>query len=300
MDPDRFNRRVGKWCDWEERQWGWMMRTFGEGGLGLPGTAATLIAKCVAGPAAGQASHDEIIDIPHVLQEVEHTEPAPLIDEEVARTAVLLETDERWANIVERRLRHESTASEAGADPWDAAEETRSIEQSEQVFLLRVGGSNIEGLRQRLLTGPELAPCREALQAASDLLDGRSCELPEKALVFVNPWQYDAVRRALVGVELHYFHIISQRFEYLLEEALQIFPHRQRAKVKQQHRQALALDPLQAETTVAPVELGRVIVDRTFLCLAPQRTAPSQVNQSTTEAVADSSSPFHYGHTHAE
>ena len=57
-------------------------------------------------------------------------------------------------------------------------------------------------------------------------------ELPQKALVCVKPSQYETVRRALVGTELRHFHIvISESFEYLLQETLLTFPRRQRAKV---------------------------------------------------------------------
>ena len=103
MDQDRFNRRVEKWCAWEEKQWRLIMRTFGQRGLGLPGAAAALIASCIAGRqyVTSQTSRDQTV---HVMQEVQHNEPVPQIDEEVAHAAVQLEADEAFAQQVEARI----------------------------------------------------------------------------------------------------------------------------------------------------------------------------------------------------
>jgi hypothetical protein len=181
-------------------------------------------------------------DEPIVFQEVRHFEPAMQIDEEEARATAEEETNELWAQNVERRIAEERNASTLGLEPQDAEGTVGQAEQQqqrapEQVFLLRIGGDNVTGLRQRLLTGPELGPCRNSMEAA-----GQEVQLPQEALVFVRPWQYEAVRQALLDQVLQYFHIIvSEGLEYLVQEALQVFPHRQRAKVKQQHRRALAL-----------------------------------------------------------
>jgi len=210
----------------------------------------------------------------------------------------------QWKKSIAADLKVEdlATPAEAGRILRDAADDTNPAQQIEHVYLLRVGGNNVEGLRQRLLIGPELAPCREALAA-----HGRSCELPEKALVFVKPWQYDAVRRSLVGVEVHYFHIIiSESYEYLVEEALQNFPRRQRAKVKHQHRRALTREPFEAEERAVslmpePLEVEHrfasfedmsIVEARSFLCIAPTLMPANQVTQSTTEAVSDSASLY--------
>jgi len=279
---------IDKWCAWEERQWFLIMSTFGSRGLRLPDTVASLIASCIRGPEERnleQVEHED--DALATLQEVHHSEPVPRINMEVAHSALQMDADEHWASSVKRQLQeHAGSHFAAELRPENMAEEG-----SERVFLLRVGGDNIEGLRQRLLTGPEFAPCRLALDAA-----GLSCELPEKALVFVQCWQYDATRRALIGKELHYFHIIiAESFEYLLDEALQKFPRRQRAKIKQQYREAIMIEPPMAEMPDLSCEPLRMIVARSFLCPAPLRMAASQVNQSTTEAVGDS--PFHYSHS---
>ena len=89
-----------------------------------------------------------------------------------------------------------------------------------QIHVLRFGGKDTEGFRSMLLTGSQdqsmpvdpFAPCRAALAQR-----GYSCELPDRALVFVEPDEFTAVRHALRGVKLKpYDIVISRRFEYLL------------------------------------------------------------------------------------
>eukprot|EP00931_Biecheleriopsis_adriatica_P060733 TRINITY_DN36484_c0_g1_i1.p1 TRINITY_DN36484_c0_g1~~TRINITY_DN36484_c0_g1_i1.p1 ORF type:complete len:617 (+),score=75.47 TRINITY_DN36484_c0_g1_i1:59-1909(+) len=286
LNTGKFKWRIDKWCAWEQKQFSFMMNIFGSRGLGMPNTVAELITACLIGKAfvADQVTdHNDTNCISQVLQNIEHSEPAAQIDEHIAHTAVQLATDERWARNVESRLNNPD------AQAFEEVGDAPPAQHSEQVVLLRIGGNNIEGLRERLLNGPEFRPCREALQEAN-----RNCELPEKALVFVSPSQYDVVRQALVGQELHYFHVvISEDFEYLLIEALQTFPCRQRAKVKQQHRQVLDLG---SPEDTGPVDFfQQLVVERTFLCIAPRnRIEPDKVPQSTTEAVGSSS--FHYAH----
>merc|ERR1712217_803546 len=66
---------------------------------------------------------------------------------------------------------------------------------------------------------------------------GFPCELPSKAMVFVKCEQYEDVNKALIGRELHPFHIvITESFEYLLEQILQGFPSRKRPCVKRNTR----------------------------------------------------------------
>mmetsp|Transcript_74881 Transcript_74881/g.229131 ORF Transcript_74881/g.229131 Transcript_74881/m.229131 type:complete len:625 (-) Transcript_74881:325-2199(-) len=282
MNPDRFDRRLARWCAWEEQQWLLAFALFRTRGL-LPATAAARIADSIAGPseANGQAIQERhTLQLLHV---VDIDEPPPQIDAEVAQSQTIcdvLDADEMWADRVQRRIQEEQVAP----NPMSHATEALGpVERPETVFLLKIGGDNVEGLRQRLLQGPEFNPCRKALLAAPE---PRSCELPEKALVFVKPQQYNAVRQALVDKELRYYHIIiTEGFEYLLEEALQSFPCRQRATLKKQ-REALALDPLGDHWCQAFMEA------RTFLCVPPILAAAHQVGQSTTEAVVDSQ--FHY------
>ena len=114
----RFNRRVEKWCTWEEQQWRFTMRTFKVQGLELPGAAPALVAKCIAGRplVAGQATEDHNdVESPGdrgsqapgqatVLQEVQHNEPAPQIDEEVTHTTVQLEADKVFAHHAKGRI----------------------------------------------------------------------------------------------------------------------------------------------------------------------------------------------------
>jgi hypothetical protein len=62
-----------------------------------------MIADCVAGwqPSASEMNQDFSV---HVLEAVDHTEPVPHIDEEVAHTAVQLEADVAFAQQVEQYI----------------------------------------------------------------------------------------------------------------------------------------------------------------------------------------------------
>ena len=83
-----------------DRQWHFTVKTFGARGLGLPDAVATLVANYIAAqpPTAGQVREDQTN---HVLQEVQHNEPAAHIDEEVAHTVLQLAADEAfyWRRI---------------------------------------------------------------------------------------------------------------------------------------------------------------------------------------------------------
>lgn len=72
-------------------------------GLGLPCAVASLIANFIAGKQAVAVETNQDEPFP-VLQEVQHDDPVPQIDEEVAHVAIQLEADEAWAQQVEVRI----------------------------------------------------------------------------------------------------------------------------------------------------------------------------------------------------
>ena len=89
--------------------------------------------------------------------------------------------------------------------------------------------------RDRLLSGPELEDQRLLSHA-----EGHSYVLPERALIFVEPILYRSVRDALVGRELHPFHVVvSEIWKHLVGEALQTIPSRQRPRKKLKSSQVL-------------------------------------------------------------
>lgn len=154
---------------------------------------------------------------------------------------------------------------------------------SEKVHLLRFGGGDGHLLRSALLEGPAFRPCRDSLGAA-----GHSCVHPSEAIVLVRPEQFSDVSTSLADHELHPFHIvITESFEYLLEEVLLGIPCRRRPREKLHARKQLE-QPVgeTAEGQDAKAEFLHIFdVQRTFLCLAPQYKDPRTVVQSTTEAV---------------
>jgi len=194
-----------------------------------------------------------------------------------------IQADECWAQSVERQIQESSMSTEELAEDPNGTEQTGS----EDVFLLRVGGNNTEGLRQRLLYGPEFESCRNALEVR-----GQMVELPQKALILVEPMQYRNVIAALRGRELKYFHIaISQRYELTLNETLKAFPYKQRPKVKH-NREALRWpSPEDAGTVDSNIE-GVFVEKRSFLCVVPIMRTPQSVTQSTTEAISESATQY--------
>lgn len=94
------------------------------------------------------------------------------------------------------------------AENRDDAEATNQAPKRNYVLVLRYGGyiRNGEEFRDRLNTGAEMKPCRDALHDAS-------CThvLPEEALIFVKPEHFKATRRALddlADFQLRKHHIV--------------------------------------------------------------------------------------------
>lgn len=149
-------------------------------------------------------------ECPHeVVAAVMHQEPAAQLDTEFAS----LQADIEWAEHVQDRIRANL--------PLRVAD---NVAVMGKVFLLRFGSAPSGGygpqqFRQELITGPALRPCREALTAA-----GYPFVHLNGAVMLVMPEQHAQASQALVGIELHPFHvIISETFEYLIEEVLSGF-----------------------------------------------------------------------------
>mmetsp|Transcript_23483 Transcript_23483/g.59790 ORF Transcript_23483/g.59790 Transcript_23483/m.59790 type:complete len:206 (+) Transcript_23483:13-630(+) len=104
-----------------------------------------------------------------------------------------------------------------------------------EVHVLRFSKGDTASIRDALLKGAQLRPCRDAQADA-----GYPCVLPSGAYIFVHPEQYPDVQRALCGFELRPFNVvISKPFEYLLDEVLAGFSYRNRPREKRTFRQLL-------------------------------------------------------------
>eukprot|EP00747_Dinoflagellata_sp_TGD_P162218 gnl/TRDRNA2_/TRDRNA2_179575_c0_seq1.p1 gnl/TRDRNA2_/TRDRNA2_179575_c0~~gnl/TRDRNA2_/TRDRNA2_179575_c0_seq1.p1 ORF type:complete len:495 (+),score=90.08 gnl/TRDRNA2_/TRDRNA2_179575_c0_seq1:51-1535(+) len=277
-----------------------------------------------------------------VMDSIEHADPPAMIDEQEASAIA----DVQHAGFIERNLgssveqslptmeaqhsafamdslEHPEPASTIDGHEADVPDEGAAPAVPEKVHLLRFGtppsgGDGFERFRERLLQGPELQPCRESLESA-----GHHVVSPEGALTFVKPEQYVDTRCALVGFELHPFHIIiSESFEYLLEEVLSTIPYKRRPRIKAQPGRLGRVNiqigqPSSSSQDVMPdgdgrpvqdmerlrdedenedeegrpaVILDMVILDkRTFLGIYPALRDANSVVQSTTEAVAEQS-----------
>merc|ERR1719247_3004198 len=182
-----------------------------------------------------------------------------------------------------------------------------------------MAGDSLETFRQILLHGKHLQMCRGALEEK-----GFSFVLPQQALMVVTPEQYNDVRQALQGVELHPFHlIVAEQFDYLIEEVLADFPYKRRPRVKdgtagRQELHVLSATPqrqfdvddlsdedtscvlLADETRTAETSAHYpdFIEARTFLCEVPVLKSAASVScQSTTEVhVNVTQSSSHYGY----
>merc|ERR1712110_1082781 len=105
-------------------------------------------------------------------------------------------------------------------------QEEHQTADSDKVLLLRFGAGEAMLFRSTLLECPQLRSVRNNME-----LSGYSCDLAQKALVFVKPEQCPEVMKALCEEEVHPFHvIINESNEYLLEEVLSTFPCRKRPR----------------------------------------------------------------------
>eukprot|EP00928_Gymnodinium_smaydae_P084565 TRINITY_DN67827_c0_g1_i1.p1 TRINITY_DN67827_c0_g1~~TRINITY_DN67827_c0_g1_i1.p1 ORF type:complete len:585 (-),score=42.15 TRINITY_DN67827_c0_g1_i1:286-2040(-) len=168
----------------------------------------------------------------------------------------------------------------------------------ESIHLLRFSKGDTERFRDALLNGSELSACRDELANA-----GHPCVLPSGTFIFVKPDQFEVTRRALVGWELHPFHVvIAESLEYLLDEVLSKFAYRSRPREKRQCREQINYESAcfppsgssdEGNSQQSEYENTELVIERTFISSVPVLKDSKSVVQSTTEAVEDTSA-FHY------
>lgn len=238
-----------------------------------------------------------------VVEAVVHEELAATRDEGLLR----LQAEHDWADQVIEFLHDPDVMIR------DSVVEDSGV--SESVYTLRFGSGDTEEFRNILLSGPQLRPCREALWAC-----GHSCEHHSGALLFVKPHQIVDVLHTLDSVHgLRPYHIvITDSFEYLLDEVLTHMSCRSRPREKHGSRCRIMCVceeddvvpkpcepddsehrmPEDTESCSMDVRDGNdldLFVQRTFLCVAPRLHDANTVIQSTTEATANQSAN-HYAH----
>lgn len=285
LNQERFDRRVDRWCRWEQHQWCLTASTFGNRGLRLPGTVAVLIADCIAGTEA-VSTQDAGSPILQVLQEVNHNEPAQHIDQEVARAALQLESDEAWAQQVEQHISRgehlkadaalqvscewtEVSTSERGSDVeiWNS----RPSDFGETIYILGFTRCGAQ-LKQALQEGREL----EDIRIAADN-HGQSCLLKSGAGIFVYPNQYQPILSVLGQSRLKPHQVIvSEAFLPLVYREVAKLPSR--ANIRPCSLKTIALIDGDTSEYIC-------VVERTFFNAAPhQRCDVDAVTQSTSQA----------------
>jgi len=250
-----------------------------------------------------------------VTDYVVHDEPAAQQDQTQSLVSQM-QADEDWAAVVEHSLHHA---------PYFESERT------EGVFMYRFGSGDGNSFRMRLLTGAWFAPCIAALKKAEYPHVHES-----GAIIFVSPYQYAEVIQRLSGEELHPFHVvITSSLLYLLDEVRMDMPSQSRPRQKDKSTRTLisghqncnahngpgavtsgvcADDPTRheqngnraasysdvkghEENDEHEIDVG-VVLEKTFVCIAPKPKDANSVAQSTTEAV-HSSCPSQPGYPEA-
>lgn len=143
--------------------------------------------------------------------------------------------------------------------------------------------------RRELLSGPDLAPCREAMARA-----GCQAELPSGVLVFVPPGAVPSVRAAaaatvrLGGVPLRGRHVIcSCEFLRLVQRASERIRSREHVRLQRQEELPVDLPRLPAYSGRAEDSEGKqlsLVVKNTFLEVALQEDSETHVTVSTSDA----------------
>eukprot|EP00928_Gymnodinium_smaydae_P030840 TRINITY_DN22812_c0_g1_i1.p1 TRINITY_DN22812_c0_g1~~TRINITY_DN22812_c0_g1_i1.p1 ORF type:complete len:455 (+),score=53.96 TRINITY_DN22812_c0_g1_i1:59-1366(+) len=201
-----------------------------------------------------------------VIQQVHHEEPPAHIDEDVARSSVQQEEDERFASIVEAHIRASDDGSGDAQRYEHDADEHAS--QQEGLVLLEFAQRTREALDE-LQNGPTFHVCRQGLQD-----HGFNCVLPGGTLIFCAPSQYRAAQQLLIGRDLQRRHVlVTESLEYLVEDALLNIPCRQRPS---RNRKRDVVGPLPCSVVVA--------TSRTFIGILQRQLDASAVVQSTPTA----------------
>jgi hypothetical protein len=141
-----------------------------------------------------------------VTQHVEHVDPPVTMNDDEAAVVA----SQCWAGAVERGIGAApiNDCADALADdgPWFGDDEINLLDFNR----------NPKEMLDALGTGLPLNACRVAMTN-----DGRAWRLITGTMVFVHPWQYLSVMRALEGCELKRSQVVVARsLEHLLEESI--------------------------------------------------------------------------------
>jgi len=161
-------------------------------------------------------------------------------------------------------------------------EQEQSQIATEVVYLLQLSRTPRQMVRA-LTDGVPLQNCREVLTTA-----GHNWKLMSGAMVFVQPWQYRWVMRALNGHELKASHlIVGSSIEYLVEESIQGNGQGSWAKSRAElplmqmstscdltHQSNEVEDGEPQEAVEQAGVLAELVVIRTFLSSVPSRQDP--------------------------
>lgn len=196
---------------------------------------------------------DTSAGVAEVIQEIKHSEPAAVRDEEAAALMVRAQIEDDFAMIVERHLQ----------DP-----EVEPTQPSNKVHIISFRSGKGELFRNMLLQDEEFEPLRNNLQNAGFPLVLK----PSNVIVLVRPDQYLDTVHSLEHRSLKRYNVaIAESEEYLLDEVLQRMRSKERPRENRADREELDLDP-------------KFVYKRTFLCKAPKLLVAGTVAQSTTEA----------------
>jgi len=206
-----------------------------------------------------------------VVEEIVHSEPAAIIDQDVAVLQVQAEADDQFAQFVERRL--ENAEGQGSHSDHEACEMQGS--PSDNVYLLSFRGGKGEFFRKMFLQDKEFKTLRTSLELAGCPVILR----PSGTIALVKRSQYFHAISALANRDLkRYQLLISESVEYLVDEVLARMSKKSRPYARRSEREAI-----DAHTC-------RFVHKRTFICKAPNLITSRSVAQSTTEAVRSSSS----------
>ena len=147
-----------------------------------------------------------------VIMMVVHAEPPAGRDESV----LALHSEYQSADMIEEMLSGSFQADMPGRRPQTAIEASQPILGQEEALILVQLHRCPKELLAALRTSPALKRCREALEVA-----GHSLECPNGDVVFVNPSQFDAARRAEVNKSDNKCCVIfAEGNEHLVDEAI--------------------------------------------------------------------------------
>jgi hypothetical protein len=243
-----------------------------------------------------------------VVQEMEHAEPPAMISASEAAQRSALQLRKTGFIEAEEVIEIEVEGPEEACVDPEAFSTTSpggrefSAILTEDIFLLKLN-RNPKAARVELTEGPQLRECRRQLDVA-----GHQYILPQGSLVFVHPWQYRAALQASPAKLMPDHIIVAASFEAMVLEAIAGKPGawpKKRTQLDLPH-DSIAVIPDDSEggtgTSNAGTELNALpatetwlseagdekmegVTQRTFLCLAARRRDPSDVTQSTTEAI---------------